>query len=227
MHLSLIHISIGANAGREVLEARDRSAQDPHTVLEVRREGLYDVYICGGQEMTFYTRKVREIDGERVPSMQLTNIWTDTPYEGIAKEGRVTLKGGKKPERLLRRIIEMSTDPGDLVLDYHMGSGTTCAVAHKLGRRYIGVEQLDYGDNDSLRRLRGVVDGDTSGISKAVGWKGGGSFVSCRLLSLNQAYACLLYTSHHPCGWRPDPNDKGNNHQLFQFTPPLRVETRS
>lgn len=183
------YTAIGANAGREVLEARDRSAQDPHTVLEVRREGLYDVYICGGQEMTFYTRKVREIDGERVPSMQLTNIWTDTPYEGIAKEGRVTLKGGKKPERLLRRIIEMSTDPGDLVLDYHMGSGTTCAVAHKLGRRYIGVEQLDYGDNDSLRRLRGVVDGDTSGISKAVGWKGGGSFVSCRLLSLNQAFA--------------------------------------
>lgn len=79
------------------------------------------------------------------------------PTKALPRRDRVTLKGGKKPERLLRRIIEMSTDPGDLVLDYHMGSGTTCAVAHKLGRRYIGVEQLDYGDNDSLRRLRGVV----------------------------------------------------------------------
>lgn len=183
------YTAIGSNAGREVLEARERSEQEPEAVWEVRRDKLYDVYIRGGQEMTFYAKKVREIDGERVPSMQLTNIWTDTPYEGIAKEGQVTLKGGKKPERLLRRIIEMATDPGDLVLDYHMGSGTTCAVAHKLGRRYIGVEQLDYGENDSLCRLRGVVEGDKTGISKAVGWKGGGSFVSCELIRLNQAFA--------------------------------------
>lgn len=134
-----------------------------------------------GQELAFYSKKVREIDNDLVPSMQVTNIWTDTPYEGIAAEGGVKLKGGKKPEKLLQRIIALNTDPGDLVLDYHLGSGTTAAVAHKMGRRYIGIEQLDYGCNSPLVRLRKVIDGDKSGISKSVGWKGGGSFVYVEL----------------------------------------------
>lgn len=145
------------------------------------------MFILNGAEMAFYSRKVREIDGERVPSTQLTNIWTDTPYEGIAKEGGVQLKGGKKPEKLVRRILEMATAPGDLVLDFYMGSGTTCAVAHKLGRRYIGVEQLDGQLEKALTRLPAVIAGEQTGISKALGWKGGGSFVCCELAKLNQA----------------------------------------
>lgn len=92
-----------------------------------------------------------------VPSIQLSNIWIDTPYEGIAKEGNVTLKGGKKPEKLIKRIIEMATNEGDLVMDYHLGSGTTCAVAHKLGRQYIGIEQLDTQMDKILTRLPGVI----------------------------------------------------------------------
>lgn len=118
--------------------------------------------------------------------MQVSNIWTDTPYEGIAREGGVTLKGGKKPEKLIRRILEMASNPGDIVLDYHLGSGTTCAVAHKIGRRYIGVEQLEYGDDDSTVRLESVIKGDSTGVSKAVKWQGGGSFVYCELAKLNQ-----------------------------------------
>ncbi len=100
----------------------------------------------------------------------------------------MTLKKGKKPEALLRRIIDLATVPGDIILDYHIGSGTTCAVAHKMGRHYIGVEQLDYGENDSIVRLNNVIQGDTSGISKAVGWQGGGSVVSCELASCNAAF---------------------------------------
>ncbi|WPF66698.1 MULTISPECIES: DNA methyltransferase [unclassified Corynebacterium] len=139
-----------------------------------------------GQELAFYSKKVREIDNELMPSMQVTNIWTDTPYEGIASEGGVTLKGGKKPEKLLQRIIALNTEPGDLVLDFHLGSGTTAAVAHKMGRRYIGIEQLDYGKNSPLVRLRRVIDGDKSGVSKSVGWKGGGSFVYIELAELGE-----------------------------------------
>ncbi|MEA4972336.1 MAG: site-specific DNA-methyltransferase [Candidatus Metalachnospira sp.] len=180
--------AIGNNAGQAVVEMRDESKIQRDTVLSVKREGHYDVYIYNGREMAFYSKKIREIDGERVPSIQLSNIWMDTPYEGIAQEGAVTLKGGKKPEKLIRRIIEMSTNPGDIVLDYHLGSGTTCAVAHKIGRRYIGCEQLDYGDNDSLIRLNNVINGDSSGISKAVNWQGGGSFVYCELAKCNQKY---------------------------------------
>lgn len=180
--------AIGDNAGKDVVDAREKSKKHKDKVFKVSRQGQYDVFILNGREMAFYSRKIREIDGKLTPSIQLSNIWTDTPYEGIAREGDVSLKGGKKPEKLLKRIIEMTTNKGDLVLDYHLGSGTTAAVAHKLGRKYIGIEQLDYGDNDSVKRLQNVIRGDASGISKIVNWKGGGSFVYAELMELNQAY---------------------------------------
>ena len=180
---------IGDNAGGEVVRVRNESKTSPDRIFKVVRPDQYDVLIQNGRELTFYTKKVRSIDGELMPSIQLSNIWTDTPYEGISKEGSVTLKKGKKPETLLRRIIDLATVPGDIVFDYHLGSGTTCAVAHKMGRRYIGIEQLDYGENDSIVRLNNVIRGDKSGISKAVGWKGGGSFVSCELAKCNAVFA--------------------------------------
>lgn len=179
-------VAIGNNAGQAVVEARDQSKKKPERILTVEREGQYTVYVHKGREIAFYSKKLHEVDGELVPSMQVSNIWTDTPYEGIAREGGVTLKGGKKPEKLIRRILEMASNPGDIVLDYHLGSGTTCAVAHKIGRRYIGVEQLEYGDDDSTVRLESVIKGDSTGVSKAVKWQGGGSFVYCELAKLNQ-----------------------------------------
>lgn len=81
-----------------------------------------------------------------------------------------------KPESLLARIIEISTDPGDLVLDAFLGSGTTAAVAHKLGRAYVGIESGDHALTLCAPRLRQVVDGDSSGISVTKGWSGGGGF---------------------------------------------------
>lgn len=189
------YTAIGNNAGQDIVYTRDQSKINKGKIYKVQRDKQYDVYITNGQEIAFYSKKIREIDGELTPSIQLSNIWTDTPYEGIANEGGVTLKGGKKPEKLLKRIIEMSTNEGDIVLDFHLGSGTTCAVAHKLNRQYIGVEQLDYKDNDSITRLQNVIAGDQSGISKAVNWKGGGSFVYCELKKLNQEYADLIQTA--------------------------------
>lgn len=107
-----------------------------------------------------------------------------------------------KPEKLLQRIIEMSTDVGDIVLDYHLGSGTTCAVAHKMGRQYIGIEQMDYVKTIAVERLKKVIgkaqksdnllqnkeitDYDTGGISKAVGWQGGGDFIYFELAKWNE-----------------------------------------
>ncbi len=79
-------------------------------------------------------------------------------------------------------------DSKDIVLDYHVGSGTTAAVAHKLGCQYIGIEQLNYGENDSVVRLRNVIKGDPSGISKFINWKGGGDFICCELMKYNEAF---------------------------------------
>ena len=91
-----------------------------------------------------------------------------------------------KPENLIKRLLEISTSPSDIVLDYHLGSGTTAAVAHKMGRQYIGVEQMDYIETVSVERLKKVLGGEQGGISKSVNWQGGGSFVYLELAKKNE-----------------------------------------
>lgn len=118
----------------------------------------------------------------------LSNIIAADWWTGIANEGGVKLNNGKKPEELLRMLIALVTKEGDLVMDFFMGTGTTCAVAHKMGRQYIGVEQLDYGENSAVVRLKNVINGDPTGISKTVGWQGGGDFVYLELMELNEKF---------------------------------------
>ncbi|WP_281998846.1 site-specific DNA-methyltransferase [Priestia flexa] len=117
--------------------------------------------------------------------------------KNLSKEGQVVLNNGKKPERLLKNIIECSTNEGDVVMDFFLGSGTTAAVAHKMNRRYIGIEQLDYGQDDSLQRLKNVIDGEQSGISKDVEWQGGGSFVYAELQELNIKYVTEIQKANN------------------------------
>lgn len=97
-------------------------------------------------------------------------------------------KGGQKPEALIQRIFEMSTNAGDLVLDFCGGTGTTLATAHKMGLRYVGVEQMDYIETLIVPRLQKVIHGETAGITKIVNWQGGGSFVYCELAKCNQKF---------------------------------------
>ena len=115
----------------------------------------------------------------------LVDLWTDISTINLNKEGGVDFPNGKKPEALIQRLIELFTDTEDLVLDYHLGSGTTSAVAHKMNRQYIGIEQINYGKNDAVQRLKNVIDGDKSGISKGVDWNGGGEFVYLELAERN------------------------------------------
>lgn len=187
--------AIGNDAGAEVVEKREISKTMTGTIFKVERENHYAVYITKGQELAFYSKKVRNIDGKDVPTMLLTNIWHDISYEGIATEGNVTLKGGKKPEKLIRRIIEMSTKENDIVLDFFSGSGTTASVATKLNRRFITADQLDTQIEMSLKRLSSVVRGDQTGISKAVNWQGGGSFVYFELSKANQNFVEQIETA--------------------------------
>ena len=92
-----------------------------------------------------------------------------------------------KPESLLKRILHIGSDDGDIVLDFFMGSATTQAVAMKMNRRFIGVEQMDYINMVSVPRLEKVIEGEQGGISKSVNWQGGGSFVYCELLEDNES----------------------------------------
>ncbi len=187
---------IGGDAGKSTLEIKEKSKLHPDKIFEVKRENKSSRYILKGQELSFYSKKIKTIDAVASPTTLLTNIWSDIAWEGIASEGNVTLKKGKKPERLLRRIIEMASNSGDIVMDYHLGSGTTCAVAHKLNRKYIGIEQLDYDQNDSIVRLKNVIANEQTGVSKIVNWQGGGSFVYCELKENNQTFINALQQSN-------------------------------
>lgn len=93
-----------------------------------------------------------------------------------------------KPESIVAFFLHAITTEGDLVLDFFLGSGTTCAVAHKTKRRYIGVDQMDYIQTETIKRMQKVIEGEQGGVSKAVGWQGGGSFVYCELAKANDKF---------------------------------------
>lgn len=112
------------------------------------------------------------------------DVWEDIiALDAKNKSERVSKfsGSGQKPEALIERILGSITKKNDIVLDFHLGSGTTAAVAHKMGRRYIGIEQMDYIEDITVERLKKVIEGEQGGISKAVNWQGGGSFVYCEL----------------------------------------------
>jgi adenine-specific DNA-methyltransferase len=174
-------------AGTGLREAMEKSKKNVWAVYE--RDDKENILCYRGGMVRFYSKNLKkDIDGNIIIGTELGSLWTDISWQGIAPEGGVKLKSGKKPEKLLRRIIEMSTEPGDIVLDFFLGSGTTAAVAHKMGRQYIGVEQLDYGENSAIVRLKNVINGDQTGISKSVNWQGGGDFIYMELMKLNEHF---------------------------------------
>ncbi|MXX39586.1 MAG: site-specific DNA-methyltransferase [Gemmatimonadetes bacterium] len=129
-------------------------------------------------------RFLSEVKEGRVPQ----TLWSyeDVGHTQDAKKETVKLFGNEvfgtpKPERLIQRILHIATNPGDLVLDSFLGSGTTAAVAHKMGRRYIGIEMGEHAVSHCVPRLNKVIDGEQGGISKSVGWQGGGGFRFYRL----------------------------------------------
>ncbi|HCE3702310.1 TPA: site-specific DNA-methyltransferase [Vibrio parahaemolyticus] len=118
----------------------------------------------------------------------IQDIWDDINVINSQSTERVGYST-QKPEKLLKRIIESSSDAGDIVVDFFMGSGTTQAVAHKMNRQYVGIEQMVYVQDTTLPRLKSIISGDQNGISKDVNWQGGGSFVYCELAELASQYS--------------------------------------
>lgn len=138
----------------------------------------------------------------------LTTVWNDIKQvyadpraykEGLTVDVEVIkeFSGGQKPESLIQRIFNMCTTAGDIVLDFHLGTGTTSAVAHKMGLHYIGCEQIDSQIKIILERLQKVITGETAGISKEINWQGGGSFVYCELAQLNQKYVDAIQSTEN------------------------------
>ena len=126
-----------------------------------------------------------------------SSIWDDYEETGHNRQAKYELRKlfpelattelfkTPKPERLVKRILDIATDKNDLVLDFFLGSATTSAVALKMGRKFIGIEQMDYINDVSVTRIQRVIEGENGGISSFVNWQGGGSFVYAELMELN------------------------------------------
>ncbi|HHX67109.1 MAG TPA: site-specific DNA-methyltransferase [Gallicola sp.] len=144
-------------------------------------------------------KKIANSNAERYP---IEDVWNGNEYDDLNSIAIVSFSGetvskmltkddevkGQKSEKLIERIFNAHTKPGDIVLDFFGGSGTTAAVAHKMGLQYIICEQLEKHMDITLRRMSKVLSGEQSGISKRQNWQGGGSFVYCELLKDNQVW---------------------------------------
>ncbi|MFH1912850.1 MAG: site-specific DNA-methyltransferase [Pseudomonadota bacterium] len=138
-------------------------------------------------------RLIRRTYLEDMLGLPPSTLWTDLEDTGHTRQAKYELKSlfpqirvadlftTPKPEKLIKKILDLATNPGDLVLDSFLGSGTTAAVAHKMDRRYIGIEMGEHAVTHCAPRLRKVIDGEQGGISKAVNWQGGGGFRFYRL----------------------------------------------
>jgi adenine-specific DNA-methyltransferase len=162
---------------REARLLIDQSRSGADRPVRLSRTNRKDIVLHRGNRVLFLADKVVMKDGRPTLVEPLTNVWDDVAFQGIAGEGQARFVRNKKPEKLVSRILSMATDAGDWVLDAYLGSGTTAAVALKMGRRWIGIERGSHVDTLCIPRLRRVVDGeDQTGVSRAFGWCGGGGF---------------------------------------------------
>ena len=169
------------SVGSKAVEIKHLSMQEPDRIFHIKREDANDYYILKGKVILFYKDRLRWMGEGLVPVEQISDIWDDVLPNDLHNEGGVELKKGKKPEKLVNRIFEVSTNEGDLILDYFAGSATSGAVAIKSKRRFINIEANEYFDNIPLRRLKNTLNGDRSGVSNLYQWKGGGCFKYIRL----------------------------------------------
>ena len=165
-----------------------------------RLDNLGKIYWTrGGQEQPYGKLYLQDSEG------QIPNDFWDNSFgtnQRGAEEIRELFSGDRlfdfpKPERLIYNLIKISSEENDLVLDFFMGSGTTAAIAHKMNRQYIGIEQMDYIETVAVERLKKVIDGEQGGISQDVAWSGGGSFIYAELMDKNSTFIDAVLNSKH------------------------------
>lgn len=206
-------------------------------------------YIYKGGNILFLKDFVRVDEEKKQVYKQdiITNIFTNDWWQGLTNEGGVNFKNGQKPEKLISTLLNVVTDEGDIVLDSFLGSGTTCAVAHKMKRKWIGIEMGNQAYDLCKMRLDNIIKGvDKTGISKQVGWEQGGGYHFYELAPtlileddfgqsiINPEYNASMLASavakhegynYHPdttCYWKQSKND--NNSYLFVTTQHVNLD---
>ena len=168
--------AIGGGAKIKRQETIDKSKNNKDIIMVHPNEDVDNFYILNGEQILFYKDRFRKINGKYVPTQNITDVWTDIAWTGIASEGGVVFKNSKKPDLLIYRVLTIFSNGNDIILDSFLGSGTTAAVAHKMGRRWIGIELGEHAYTHCKVRMDKVIDGEQGGISKSVNWQGGGGY---------------------------------------------------
>jgi len=170
-----------------------------YKVPGVGEDGLGYRYFTGPQRATatkgkYYSGIPTDVaealsNGNATKELVINNFYDMSDAFGNCRhEGGVELRSGKKPEIWLKTLLDIGSKKGDIVMDFFMGTGGTCAVSHKSKRQYIGIEQLDYGKDSGVVRLKNVIDGDQTGISEMEDWKSGGDFIHMELAKWNEEW---------------------------------------
>lgn len=171
---------------------RGRNTSIPKDVLEKSNnnwETIFEYdgddekqYCYKGRRMAFLSKVIQTCttkDGAKVKDIGtlICDFWDDISTAALFAEGKVEFPNGKKPETLIERVLDLSSNEGDWVLDSFLGSGSTCAVANKMNRKWIGVEMGEHCYTHSKKRIDAIISGeDQTGISRAINWKGGGGY---------------------------------------------------
>ena len=174
-------------------------------VMPLKSQGVQTVWRWGKQKALEHLNT--EIKGKekrdggymivqkhRSTSKRQRSVWDETEFINERGTGHIKALFDQKvfdypkSEYLIARILELGSDEGDIVLDFYLGSGTTASAAHKMGRQYIGIEQMDYITGVTVPRLKKVIAGEQGGISKSTNWQGGGNFIYCELMQYNEAF---------------------------------------
>lgn len=158
---------------------KELSQKNSDKIFFVEDEGK-NHYYYRGREMFFLSDKKHMCFTENGEIEAISNLlgdfWTDINTGKLFSEGGIEFRNGKKPEFLIARILKLSTEKDDLILDCFLGSGTTAAVAHKMGRKWIGIEMAEHCYSHCISRINSVIDGEQTGVTNSVNWQGGGGY---------------------------------------------------
>jgi adenine-specific DNA-methyltransferase len=170
-----------ATSASVLVLAKEKRKKNNNEVFFVKSARGMAYMVRGTFSETSTKPRVQLIFADDNLTVHAGDLWSDLKTTGLDGEGGVDFKNGKKPEALVSRIIRMCTKQDDLVLDSFLGSGTTAAVAHKMNRRYVGIEMGEQAQTHCRIRLKKVIEGEQGGISNDFNWIGGGGFQFCRL----------------------------------------------
>lgn len=170
----ILQIASISGSAKAISDQKTQSNDATFFIIKTPRNKAY--IIKNGYDTSVNLPRIKVLFADDYLTVHPGDFWQDIKTTGLDNEGTVDFKNGKKPELLIKRIISMCSKPNDLILDSFLGSGTTAAVAHKMNRRYIGIEMGEHAKSHCIPRLKKVIEGEQGGISKVVNWLGGGGF---------------------------------------------------